>query len=144
VRGVGRHGAQRPLNHRRNPIVVNGSRPARTSFVEQAIAAILEEAPPPLADRVFVHAELGRGRLAGASIRTSQDDAASLPPVAARLFEFNSISISLEDDGSVQAMNPSGGVAWGVRRRRVVPPLGDHVYQDAGRNCTCETSCIGY
>jgi hypothetical protein len=78
VRGVGRRGAQRPLNHRRNVIVVNASRPARTSFVEQAIAAILQEAPPPLADRAFVHAELGRDRRAGASIRTSQDDAASL------------------------------------------------------------------
>src|SRR5262245_37926897 len=78
VRRIGRRGAQRPLDHRRNLIVVDGSRPARTSLVEQAIAAILQEAAPPLANRVFVHAELGRDRLAGGSIRTSQNDAASL------------------------------------------------------------------
>src|SRR5262245_47515753 len=76
VSGIGRGGAQRPLDHRRNVIVVDGSRTARTSLVEQAIAAILQEAAPPLANRVLVQAELGRDRLAWRSVRTSQDDAA--------------------------------------------------------------------
>ena len=78
VRRVGRRGAQRPLDHGRNLIVVDGSRPARTSLVEQAIAAILQEAAPPFANCVFVQAELGRDGLAGQSIRTAQTDAAPL------------------------------------------------------------------
>ena len=78
VRRVGRRGAQRPLDHGRNLIVVDGSRPARTSLVEQAIAAILQEAAPPFANCVFVQAELGRDGLAGQSIRTAQNDAAPL------------------------------------------------------------------
>jgi hypothetical protein len=40
VRRVGRRDAQCSLYHGRNLIVVNGSRPARTGLVEQAIAAI--------------------------------------------------------------------------------------------------------
>jgi hypothetical protein len=78
VRRVGRCRAQRPLDHARNLIIIDGSRPARTHLIEQAIAAILQEASPPFANRVFVHAEFGRDRLAGQSIRTSQNDAAPL------------------------------------------------------------------
>jgi hypothetical protein len=78
VRRVGRRHAQRPLDHGRNLIVINGSRPARTRLIEQAIATILQEASPPFANRVFVHAELGRDRLAGQSVRTSQNDATPL------------------------------------------------------------------
>jgi hypothetical protein len=78
VRRVGRRGAQRALDHGRNFIVIDGSRPARTRLVEQAIAAILQEAPPPFANRVFVQPKLGRNRLAGQSVRTAQNDPASL------------------------------------------------------------------
>jgi hypothetical protein len=74
----GRRGAQRLLDHGRNLIVLDGSRPARTDLVEQAIAAILQKTTPPLANRVFMQAELGCDRLAGQSLRTSQDDAAPL------------------------------------------------------------------
>src|SRR5215472_6692671 len=78
VRRGGRRGAQRSLYYGRNLIVVDAARPARTSLVEQAIAAILQEAASPFANRVFVHAELGRDGLAGQSVRTSQNDAAPL------------------------------------------------------------------
>jgi hypothetical protein len=75
---VGRRRAQRPLYHGRNLIVVDGSRPARTSLVEQAIAAILQEAATPFANRMFVQAKLGCDGLVGQSARTSQNDAAPL------------------------------------------------------------------
>ena len=72
VRRVGRRGAQRPLYHGRNLIVVDGPRPARTSLVEQAIAAILQEAAAPFANGMFMQAKLSRHGLAGQSVRTSQ------------------------------------------------------------------------
>src|SRR5262249_13613438 len=78
VRRVGRRGAQCPLYHGRNLIVADGSRPARTSFVEQAIATILQEAAALFANRMFVYAKLSSNGLAGQSIRTSQNDAAPL------------------------------------------------------------------
>src|SRR5215469_1056447 len=78
VRRVGRRGAQRSLYYGRNLIVVDASRPARTSLVEQAITAIIQEAAAPFANRMFVHAKLGCDRLAGQSARTSQNDAAPL------------------------------------------------------------------
>jgi hypothetical protein len=62
----------------RNLIVVDGSRPARTSLVEEAIAAILQEAAAPFANCMFVQARFSRDRLAGQSARTSQNDAAPL------------------------------------------------------------------
>jgi hypothetical protein len=78
VRCVGRRGAQRPLYYGRNLIVVNGSRRGRTSLVEQAIAAILQEAVAAFANRVFVQGKFSRDRLAGQFVRTSQNDAAPL------------------------------------------------------------------
>src|SRR5215831_1764942 len=75
---VGRRGAQRALDHGRNLIVVDGSRSARTSLVEQPVAAILQEAAPPFANRVFVQPQLGRDGLAGQSVRTTKNDAAPL------------------------------------------------------------------
>ena len=65
VRRVGRRGAQCPLDHGGNLIVVDGSRAARASLVEQTVTAILQEASPPLANRMLVEAKLGADRLAG-------------------------------------------------------------------------------
>jgi hypothetical protein len=60
-------------------------------------------------------ASLGRALAALAGITRAQAPA-SLPPLAAaaRVFEFEGISISLGDDGSVRATDPSGVVAWNV------------------------------
>jgi hypothetical protein len=65
VRRVGRRGAQCSLYYGRNLIVVDGSRPARTSLVEQAITAIFQEAAAPLANRMFVQTKFSRDPLAG-------------------------------------------------------------------------------
>jgi len=65
VRRVRRRGAQRPLDHGGNLVVVDGSRPAGASLVEQALTAILQEAAPPLANRMLVQTKLGTDRLAG-------------------------------------------------------------------------------
>jgi hypothetical protein len=60
-----RRGAQRPLDHGGNLIVVDGSRSARASLVEQTVTATLQEASPPLAHGMLVQAKLGADRLAG-------------------------------------------------------------------------------
>jgi hypothetical protein len=78
VRRIGRRRPQRPLDHRSNLIVVDGSRAARAGLVKQAIAAILQKSATPLANGVFVEAEFGSHRLAWQAIRASQDGAASL------------------------------------------------------------------
>jgi len=78
VRRVDRRGAQRPFDHGSNLIIVDSSRSARASLVKQTIAAILQEAATPLANRMLVEALLSRDGLAGQAIRTSQNDAASL------------------------------------------------------------------
>jgi hypothetical protein len=59
VRRVDRCRAQRPLDHGSNPIVVDCSRSAGASLVKQTIAAILQKSATPLANCVFVGAELG-------------------------------------------------------------------------------------
>jgi len=68
VRGVRRQGGQRPLDHSGTLIVVDGSRPARASLVEQTFAAILQKAPAPLANRMLMDAKLGGDGLAGQSV----------------------------------------------------------------------------
>jgi len=78
VRRVDRCRAQRPFDHGSNLIVVYSSRPARASLVKQTIAAILQKSATPLANCVFVKAELGSYTLTCQAVRTSQNDAASL------------------------------------------------------------------
>ncbi|MCS3928787.1 hypothetical protein M2175_003818 [Bradyrhizobium elkanii] len=78
MRRIGWRRPQRPLDHRGNLIVVDGSRAARACLVKQAITAVLQKSATPLANGVFVEAELGSHRLAWQSIRASQDRAASL------------------------------------------------------------------
>lgn len=76
MRRIGWRRMQRPLDHGSNLIVV--AKPAWPSVVKQAITAIVQESAEPLANAVFVEAELGSGRFAWQAIRTSQDRAASL------------------------------------------------------------------
>jgi hypothetical protein len=78
VRRVDRCRAQRPLDYGGNLIVIDRSGSAGASLVKQTIAAILQKSTTPLANRVFVEAELGSNLLARHAVRTSQDDAASL------------------------------------------------------------------
>ncbi len=78
MRRVGRCRPQRLLDHRRNLIVVDGSRAARAGLVKQAITAILQKSATPLANRVFVEAEFGSHRLAWQAICASQDRTAPL------------------------------------------------------------------
>jgi hypothetical protein len=78
VRRVGRGRAQCPLDHGRNLIVVDSSRSARASFVEQTFAAILQKSTTPLADCVFVEPELHSNVFARQAVRTSQNYPASL------------------------------------------------------------------
>src|SRR5258708_37917143 len=78
VRRVRRRGAQRPLDHGSNLIVVDGSRAARAGLVKQAITAILQKSAAPLANAVFVDAGVGCHTPAWQAVRTSQDRAAPL------------------------------------------------------------------
>jgi hypothetical protein len=64
VRRIDWRRPQRPLDHSSNLIVIDRSRSAGTSLVKQTIAAILQKATTPLANRVFVQAEFGSNRLA--------------------------------------------------------------------------------
>jgi hypothetical protein len=59
VRRVDRCRAQRPLDHGSNLIVVDCSRSVGASLVKQTIVAILQKSATPLANCVFVGAELG-------------------------------------------------------------------------------------
>ncbi len=78
VRCIDRRRPQRPLDHSSNLIVVDSSRPTRAALVQQTIAAILQKSATPLANRVFVQAELRSHLLACYAFSTSQNDAASL------------------------------------------------------------------
>jgi hypothetical protein len=69
--------AQRPLDHGSNLIVDDCSRPTKASLVKQTVAAVFQRSTTPLANGVFVKAELGSHILRQA-VRTSQNDAASL------------------------------------------------------------------
>ena len=78
MRHVDRCRAQRPLDHGSNLIVIDRSRSAGTRLVKKTLAAILQKTATPLANRVFVEAELGSHLLARQVVSTSQNDAASL------------------------------------------------------------------
>src|SRR6202040_1843418 len=56
VRRIDWRRPQRPLDHRGNLIVVDGSRAARACLVKQAITAVLQKSATPLANGVFVEA----------------------------------------------------------------------------------------
>jgi len=77
VGSVGRLGAKRALDHRGDLVILDRSRPARTSLVQQSFHTILEEAPAPLADRVFVHAQLDRDDLALDAVGATKNDPAT-------------------------------------------------------------------
>jgi hypothetical protein len=77
ARRVERRRAQRPLDHGSNLIVGDCSRPTKASLVKQTVAAVFQRSTTPLANGVFVKAELGSHILRQA-VRTSQNDAASL------------------------------------------------------------------
>jgi len=78
VRRVDWYRRQRPLNHGSNLIVVDSSRSAGASLVKQTIAAILQKSATPLANCVFVVAQLGSYIFTRQAVRTSQNDPASL------------------------------------------------------------------
>jgi hypothetical protein len=46
-------------------IIVDRARSARTIFIQKAFDAVLQKAPPPFADGMFVHAQLGGDDFAG-------------------------------------------------------------------------------
>jgi hypothetical protein len=71
VRRVCRGRAQCPLDHGSNLIVVDSSRSAGSSFVEQTFAAILQKSTTPLANCVFVETKLHSNILARQTVRTS-------------------------------------------------------------------------
>jgi len=77
VRRVGRSGAQRPLDHGSNLVVVYRSRSAGANLVKQTIAAILQKSAAPLANRMFVMAKFGSHLLARQAVCASQNDPAS-------------------------------------------------------------------
>lgn len=75
---IGWRRAQCALDYGGDLIVVDRSWPAGSGLVQQAFDTILQEAPPPSPDRVFVHAQLGSNHLALNAVGAAQDDAASL------------------------------------------------------------------
>ena len=70
MRRVDRCRAQRPFDHGSNLIVVDASRSAGTRLVKQTLAAFLQKMATPLANYVFVKAELGSNILACDAVRT--------------------------------------------------------------------------
>src|SRR4029453_14379437 len=70
--------AQRALDHCRDLIVVDRPRPARSGLVQQTLDTIAQEAPPPLADGMLVHAQLRRDDLAWDAISAPKNDPAPL------------------------------------------------------------------
>jgi hypothetical protein len=52
VGGVRRGRSQRALDHGSDLIVIDRARPARARFIQQAVNALLQKAPPPLADGI--------------------------------------------------------------------------------------------
>ena len=79
VRRVGRRGAQRPLDHGGNLIVVDGSRPARASLVEQALDSDPSGSGGATCQPYArARPSSARDRLAGEAVRTSQNDPAPL------------------------------------------------------------------
>jgi hypothetical protein len=71
---VDRCHAQRPLDHGGNLIVVDSSRSAGANLIKQPIAAILQKSATPLANCVFVEAELGSHILARQAVCTKRTE----------------------------------------------------------------------
>ncbi len=69
---------QRALDHSSNLIIADRAGPARANFVEQAIEPIFKKAPPPFANRMFMHAEFPGNDLARNSVGTAKNDPAPL------------------------------------------------------------------
>jgi hypothetical protein len=78
VRRILWRGAERALDHGGDLIIINRSRSAWTSLIQEPFDAVLEKAPTPLPDRVLMEAELACDGLAGRAIRASEDDPAAL------------------------------------------------------------------
>ena len=77
MRGVPWRGTEGALDDRGDLIIIDRSRSAGTSFVQQALDAVLQKASTPLSDCVLVEAEFARDGFARDAIRASQDDAAA-------------------------------------------------------------------
>ncbi len=76
--GVARLVMQRPLDDGGNLIVLDGARPPRARLVQQAVQAILDKPPTPLADRVLVETQLRSDLLVGKAICTPQNYSAAI------------------------------------------------------------------
>ncbi len=76
--GVGRRRIKRSLDHLGHAIVLYGPRPSRAGLVQQAINAIGDETPAPLADSMFMDAQFRRHGLARQPLGAAQDHAATL------------------------------------------------------------------
>ena len=63
VRGTRRQALQRPHDRSLDPGIVDGPGCARSRLVSQAVYPMLGKPTPPLADRIHIHAELGRNAL---------------------------------------------------------------------------------
>ncbi|ESY79505.1 hypothetical protein X740_16210 [Mesorhizobium sp. LNHC221B00] len=94
------------LDHGSDLIVIDCARTAKARFIQQGVNALLQKAPPPLADGMLMNAELGCHGLAGKAICAPQNDPASFsmdPPHDAG--EPDALKI-----GPSSALNTSGEI----------------------------------
>jgi hypothetical protein len=70
--------AQRTFDHSSNLVILDRSRSAGASLINQTIAAILQKSATPLTNGMFVQTKLGSHGLARQAVRTPQNDAATL------------------------------------------------------------------
>ena len=63
--GVFRRGPERALDDGGDLIIFDRARSARTIFIQKAFDAVFQKAPPPFADGMFVHSQLGGDDFAG-------------------------------------------------------------------------------
>jgi hypothetical protein len=68
---------KRALDHGGDLIIVDRSRSAGARFVQQAFDAVLQKAPPPLADSMLVNAKVGGDGFAWSALCAPKNDPAA-------------------------------------------------------------------
>jgi hypothetical protein len=75
---VSRYRPQGTLDDCGDLIVIDTSRPTGASLVQKPLHTILQKAPPPFANPMFMHAQFGSDNFAWDAIGAAQDDPAPL------------------------------------------------------------------
>jgi hypothetical protein len=82
--GIRWRGPERALNDSGDLVIVDRARPPGTIFIQKALDAVFQKAPPPFANSVFMDTQLAGDHLAGQTVGAAKNDPATLRQGARR------------------------------------------------------------